>query len=414
MYWIFQGNPDVFDVDGYLRDLKKVTWTIRQTNYADQIKVGDCVFFWRAKGSSKMAPGIIAIGTIVSKPILMPDNPESLPYWKRTQNSGDALRVWIEVTHQLISSNYVLSKAKISSDPALENLTILRQPRTTNYKISEDEGNRLFQLFAEDDRTATPEVQVFSWKIEDHNFAWKVLDKSAFLHWGTGIPIAIRPFFIQKDMVPGEKRNVILLHNGKEYSAHVALEAIATARTRLFWNSDFSNLLKSLFPFRYQQYSNNVKPESSIIIKFKRLDGYKKFEISFAGEVSEEVIAKDIEATEIEDTGISKEGALKEYSGKRYERDPKNRAQAIKYHGLTCMVCGFNFEHYYGERGIDFIEVHHKNPIHTFEGIEQHVNPKTDLATLCSNCHRMIHRRADNVLTIEELKTMISSMRSNG
>ena len=33
---------------------------------------------------------------------------------------------------------------------------------------------------------------------------------------------------------------------------------------------------------------------------------------------------------------------------------------------------------------------------------------KTDLVCLCSNCHRMIHRRRDSILRIEELRSLIS------
>ena len=71
-------------------------------------------------------------------------------------------------------------------------------------------------------------------------------------------------------------------------------------------------------------------------------------------------------------------------------------------------MCGFNFEKIYGERGKDFIEVHHKNPISSFGGEEQNVNPTTDLATVCSNCHRMIHRKVEHILTIEEMKAIVA------
>ena len=58
---------------------------------------------------------------------------------------------------------------------------------------------------------------------------------------------------------------------------------------------------------------------------------------------------------------------------------------------LTCEVCGFNFEATYGERGVGFIECHHVVPLHE-------AGPGTtrlsDLALVCSNCHRMIHRKA--------------------
>lgn len=38
---------------------------------------------------------------------------------------------------------------------------------------------------------------------------------------------------------------------------------------------------------------------------------------------------------------------------------------------------------------------------------EVEINPETDLVPVCANCHRMIHRRKDDVLTIEELKSIV-------
>jgi 5-methylcytosine-specific restriction enzyme A len=78
----------------------------------------------------------------------------------------------------------------------------------------------------------------------------------------------------------------------------------------------------------------------------------------------------------------------------RRERNPKLRAkkldQVLAVRGcLACEVCGFDFERTYGERGARYAEVHHVVPLHV-------TGPTTtrlaDLAVLCANCHRMIHR----------------------
>lgn len=96
---------------------------------------------------------------------------------------------------------------------------------------------------------------------------------------------------------------------------------------------------------------------------------------------------------------------------KTYERSPKNRAEAIRIHGLSCMACGFNFKQVYGEIGDGFIEVHHVKPLHTIDE-EVAVNPETDLVCLCANCHRMIHSRRGSILSIEELKSIIINANS--
>ncbi|MCT2347531.1 HNH endonuclease [Niallia taxi] len=120
-------------------------------------------------------------------------------------------------------------------------------------------------------------------------------------------------------------------------------------------------------------------------------------------------IESDLEAEQIED-GHGIEGNVKYYYGKRYERDSKNRSIAIKKHGARCFACGFSFEEVYGERGKDFIEVHHINPLSTLETAVE-INPEIDLIPLCANCHRMVHRRKDTVLSIEGLKEIIAENR---
>lgn len=57
---------------------------------------------------------------------------------------------------------------------------------------------------------------------------------------------------------------------------------------------------------------------------------------------------------------------------------------------LACEVCGFDFAQAYGELGGGFCEVHHKLPLSEIDSIVE--TRLDDLAVVCSNCHRMIHR----------------------
>lgn len=104
----------------------------------------------------------------------------------------------------------------------------------------------------------------------------------------------------------------------------------------------------------------------------------------------------------------SKDGKKIEYYTYKYERDKKTRDEAIKIHGLKCKACNFDFEEKYGFIGIGYIEVHHIVPLHTLDG-EIEVNPVTDLIPVCSNCHRMIHRKKDSILAIEDIQTLLTN-----
>jgi 5-methylcytosine-specific restriction protein A len=68
---------------------------------------------------------------------------------------------------------------------------------------------------------------------------------------------------------------------------------------------------------------------------------------------------------------------------------------------LACEVCRFNFELAYGALGAGYIEVHHTKPVYMMKpGAKTKLS---DLALLCSNCHRMAHRKRIP-LSLEDLR----------
>lgn len=104
-----------------------------------------------------------------------------------------------------------------------------------------------------------------------------------------------------------------------------------------------------------------------------------------------------------------KEGKVIYKLHKLRERDSKinkkkKEAYFKKYKKLNCEVCDFDFYKVYGEIGKGFIEAHHRVPLSDLDG-ESKTELK-DLALVCSNCHRMLHREIDS-LTIKELKNKI-------
>jgi putative restriction endonuclease len=99
------------------------------------------------------------------------------------------------------------------------------------------------------------------------------------------------------------------------------------------------------------------------------------------------------------------EGGERQVFSTKYERNRGLRDQAIAIHGLTCKGCGINFRTIYGAWGDGFIHVHHLKPV---SGGKQIVRPATDLIVVCANCHSMIHRRKNQLLTIVEVQQLIA------
>lgn len=118
-------------------------------------------------------------------------------------------------------------------------------------------------------------------------------------------------------------------------------------------------------------------------------------------------VTKDMDSMDEENNETFSEGSKKERLVSIYERKPALRAKAIEIHGFTCQVCDFNFGKSYGKHGENYIEVHHITPLSVLIK-EKEINPKTDLAVLCSNCHRMIHRDKNNPLNIVDLRNLLN------
>lgn len=60
---------------------------------------------------------------------------------------------------------------------------------------------------------------------------------------------------------------------------------------------------------------------------------------------------------------------------------------------LRCACCSFDFGRTYGAYAADYIEAHHLTPLSALKQEEVAQTKVEDLALVCANCHRMLHRR---------------------
>ena len=109
-------------------------------------------------------------------------------------------------------------------------------------------------------------------------------------------------------------------------------------------------------------------------------------------------------------TFVGAEGAARLVSHLRRERKPAiveaKKAATLRTKGrLCCEVCGFDFSATYGALGNGFCEVHHLVPLSASS--ESVTTTLDDLAILCSNCHRVIHRSTP-MLSVAELSMVVS------
>jgi len=133
------------------------------------------------------------------------------------------------------------------------------------------------------------------------------------------------------------------------------------------------------------------------------------------------ILGQRLDAPEIDDgTGVSTEidSEFDAPEGKEKVRSHRTRersrelvrlAKAVfrqKHNRLFCEVCGFDFGRVYGE--LEFIEVHHLIPLCDLK--PGHKTKLSELAMVCPNCHRMLHR-GNPWPTMEGLRARMRSSR---
>jgi len=119
-----------------------------------------------------------------------------------------------------------------------------------------------------------------------------------------------------------------------------------------------------------------------------------------------------IEPEDEDDSEFYAEGRVSYGLHRKLERNPKLakkvKSKRLKEKGdLCCDVCGFSFHERYGAVGIGFIEAHHTVPVSGLKG--RRSTKLADMALVCSNCHRMLHRSTP-LLSIAELRNRLLKM----
>lgn len=137
----------------------------------------------------------------------------------------------------------------------------------------------------------------------------------------------------------------------------------------------------------------------SIIKSYLDID-YKIKPVVFNDLIAEDIASSDLDSTRTE-------GGIKVRISKTIEKSPKLRQQALDIYDYKCQVCNFDFELTYGKWGKEFAELHHIKPLFELKGEKYETNSITNLAVLCSNCHRMVHRKKGTTLSLDELKSKL-------
>lgn len=154
--------------------------------------------------------------------------------------------------------------------------------------------------------------------------------------------------------------------------------------------------------------TNGAKLDKVALDKFLDNPTATRFEASVVrAMMSTGNLSVEIAGADVEFEGSAAEGRILRIWQLKRERNPELRQKKINSvtragRAVECEVCHFNFGVVYGQRGAGYIEVHHKQPLHVSG---ETVTVLEDLALLCANCHRIIHR--SGWITVEALQMLV-------
>lgn len=100
-----------------------------------------------------------------------------------------------------------------------------------------DDLSKMMAIYA--DYSNQPKTGAFdSWEIIDRNTAIKHCDKSFFDYNGSGVPKEICWFFGAENLLQGDKIQIKLIYDGKQFDGRISNESSDRRRVRIFWSAD--------------------------------------------------------------------------------------------------------------------------------------------------------------------------------
>ena len=137
-YWIFQSNPNYYDLTGAIDELTEITWAVNQ--YQKQIHAGDKVCLWE---SGKDA-GILAVATVLSDPDHIQDDNREIKFIRNAEKFNEnRLQVPLHI-------DYVLPKRIRRKDllvhPVLKSLEVITFPNATNFAVTNEQARILNEM----------------------------------------------------------------------------------------------------------------------------------------------------------------------------------------------------------------------------------------------------------------------------
>jgi AAA domain (dynein-related subfamily)/EVE domain len=134
-YWIFQANPDFYDIRRALQALTQQTWLIAR--FKNEIRPGDKTYLWESGPDG----GIVGVAEVTGPPRMGPMLEAERPFAKSPDKfEGEQLRATLKILRVV---DPPISRKTLLSHSELTGLSIFRQPQGTNFRLTKEEARVL-------------------------------------------------------------------------------------------------------------------------------------------------------------------------------------------------------------------------------------------------------------------------------
>jgi putative restriction endonuclease len=399
--WIFQGNPDRFDVSRYITDFDYIYWYVRFQSHGDQMKIGDSVYIWRASGVQSQTAGIIATGKINErcKPVSDLNHPEylALDYWETGEVDPSELKVGVSIVNKRISQeSNMLTRKTIAKNKILKSLPIITAGVGSNFILEARQAEELHSLWSEGQVDEADEsIQMFG-EIDGYpegsKFETRMQIKGAGLHKyhingiSRVLNIGCDSIVLNGGYVDDRDFGHEILYTGEggrpEGSTRQEFD-----QSLLKGNLDLSRNKITRQPIRVIRGSKHFEPE------FAPESGYRYDGLFFLEDYWPDIgvdgfriwrykLVKTHRINLLQAQTGNKPTQRRERSSSQIIRDPRLPDRLKKMYDYTCQVCGIRLE----ANGIPYAEgAHIKGLGSPHEGSDTTNN----MIILCPNDHHL-------------------------
>jgi len=148
-YWIFQGNPKIYNAIDALNNNAVKTWTV--SAHKDKIKKGDHFILWLTGSNA----GCYALGTVVSEVTMMKEEDAEMGYYLSPTPQVENTRVQIIIDHNFTESPVLWEMIK--DDEAFKDFKGSNQG--TNFTATEEQYETLLDFDNDSDSNAYAELK---------------------------------------------------------------------------------------------------------------------------------------------------------------------------------------------------------------------------------------------------------------